>query len=100
MVPGRRKEIPEMELGLRGKKALVTGASRGIGRAIAGELAAEGADLAVCARNEQELSTAAEELRAAGVSGHARVADVTDPKQVEDFVQASVAALGGIDILV
>jgi 3-oxoacyl-[acyl-carrier protein] reductase len=99
MVPGQ-EEVPDMQLGLRGTKAIVTGASRGIGRAIATELAAEGADLAVCARNQQELSRAAEDLRAAGVAVHAQIADVTEPRQVEDFVAASAEALGGVDILV
>jgi 3-oxoacyl-[acyl-carrier protein] reductase len=89
-----------MELGLGGRKAIVTGASKGLGRAIAAELAGEGAHLAICSRNEQELMAAAEELRALGVTVHAQVADVTDGRQVEDFVAGSARALGGIDILV
>src|SRR5439155_418831 len=53
--------IPPVDLGLAGKKAIVTGASKGLGRAIAAELAAEGADLAICARHGEELEAAANE---------------------------------------
>ena len=94
------EEGTDMDLGLRGKLAIVTGASRGLGHAIAAELAAEGADLAVCARNEQELVAAADVFRAAGVAVHAQAADVTDQRQIQDFVGASARALGGVDILV
>src|SRR5207245_869938 len=87
-------------LGLAGKKAIVTGASKGLGRAIAAELAGEGADLAICARHGEELETAATELRASGRAVHARVTDVTVPDQIKDFVARSAEALGGIDILV
>ena len=89
-----------MDLGLAGKKAIVTGASKGLGRAIAAELAGEGADLAICARHGEELETAARELRASGRAVHARVTDVTVPDQIKDFVARSAEALGGIDILV
>ena len=89
-----------MDLGLAGKKAVVTGASKGLGRAIAEELAREGADLAICARHREELMVAADELRIHGRTVHAQTADVTVPEQIEDFVSATVAALGGIDVLV
>lgn len=89
-----------MDLGLAGKKAIVTGASKGLGRAIAGELAGEGADLAICARHGEELDAAAKELRASGREVHAEIADVTVPDQIKDFVARSAEALGGIDILV
>ncbi len=85
---------------LHGRAAVVTGGSKGIGRAIAIELATEGADVAICARGAEDLEAAAEELRATGRTIHAEVADVTDPAQVKDFVAASAEALGGIDILV
>src|SRR5438874_11481541 len=89
-----------MDLGLTGRAAIVTGGSKGLGRAIAGELAAEGADVAICARHEDELAAAAEELRRIGRTVYEQVADVTDPEQVRDFVARSAEALGGIDILV
>ena len=89
-----------MELGLTGSKAVVTGASRGLGRAIAEELAREGCDLAVCARGEEDLSRAATELRELGTRVFEQVVDVTDPVQVKAFVDAAAAELGGLDILV
>jgi 3-oxoacyl-[acyl-carrier protein] reductase len=89
-----------MELGIAGKKAVVTGASKGLGRAIAEELVLEGVDLAVCSRDQEEIATAAKELRRAGGTVYDQVADVTDPAQVRDFVARSAEALGGIDFLV
>ncbi len=85
---------------LLGRKAVVTGGSKGLGRAIAAELASHGADVAVCARGSDALAIAAGELRASGRVIHAQVADVTVAEQVRDFVAASAEALGGIDILV
>ncbi|MBV9379547.1 MAG: SDR family oxidoreductase [Streptosporangiaceae bacterium] len=90
-----------MDLGLRGRRAIVTGGSKGLGRAIAAELLAEGASVAVCSRHEDELLAAAEELRkeAAG-EVFAQACDVTDPARVTEFVAAAAGALGGADILV
>ncbi len=85
-----------MNLGLEGRRALVTGGSKGLGAAIAHELVSEGARVAICARTESEVIAAAEELGAV----HAQAADVTDPEQVQDFVARSAEALGGIDFLV
>jgi 3-oxoacyl-[acyl-carrier protein] reductase len=85
-----------MELGLAGRRALVTGGSKGLGLAIARELVAEGARVAVCARSAEEVAAAGEEVGAV----HAQAADVTDPAQVSDFVARSAEALGGIDCLV
>jgi 3-oxoacyl-[acyl-carrier protein] reductase len=92
-----------MELGLAGRRALVTGGSKGLGRAIAAELLGEGAAVFICARNADELKATAAELReeapgSAAVT--AMAADVTDPAQVSAMTEAAVAALGGIDILV
>ncbi|MDP9066954.1 MAG: SDR family oxidoreductase [Actinomycetota bacterium] len=89
-----------MDLGLLGRKAVVTGGSKGLGRAIAEELAREGADVAICARNEEEVARAASELDSLGVEVFAQVADVTDADQVKRFIAGSAGALGGIDILV
>jgi len=85
-----------VKLDLDGKRGLVTGGSKGLGAAIARELVGEGARVAICARNEDEVLAAGEELGAA----HAQAADVTDPEQVRDFVARSAEALGGIDFLV
>jgi NAD(P)-dependent dehydrogenase (short-subunit alcohol dehydrogenase family) len=85
-----------VKLGLEGRRALVTGGSKGLGEAIARELVAEGARVAICARNEREVVATAEEIGAA----HAQAADVTDPEQVRDVVASSAEALGGIDFLV
>ncbi len=85
-----------MDLGLEGKRVLVTGGSKGLGHAIAAELVREGARVAICSRDEQEVLAAGRDL---GVA-HAQAADVTDPDQVEDFVARSAEALGGIDALV
>jgi 3-oxoacyl-[acyl-carrier protein] reductase len=89
-----------MELGLAGRRALVTGASKGLGLAIARELVREGAHVAICSRDEAEIEAAAEELRGAGTTVHAQRADVTLADDVRDFVARSAEALGGIDFLV
>ncbi len=89
-----------MKLGLEGRRALVTGGSKGIGAAIARELVDEGVRVAICARNEDEALATAEELRSDGGVVHAQRADVTDPEQVRDFVARSAEELGGIDFLV
>jgi 3-oxoacyl-[acyl-carrier protein] reductase len=89
-----------MELAIAGKAAVVTGASKGLGRAIAEELVREGVRVAICSRNTEEISTAAKELREAGGTVYEQGADVTDPAQVEDFIGRSAEALGGIDFLV
>ena len=89
-----------MELGLSGRRAVVTGGSKGIGLAVAHELIREGAAVAICARNPQEVQAAGDELRAAGGTVHAVVTDVTQAAAVIDFIAGAAAALGGIDILV
>ena len=89
-----------MDLGLRGKKAIVTGASRGLGRAIALELAGEGCDLAVCARGEAHLAEAVDQFEGAGGAVFSEVVDVTQPGEIAEFVEGAAAALGGIDALV
>ena len=89
-----------MDLGLKDKVAAVTGGSRGIGRAIALGLAAEGCHVAICARGEEQLRAAEQELAALGVRTFAQSVDLMQPGQAEAFVDAVAAALGRLDILV
>ena len=95
----RYSQETAMDLGLTGKKALVTGATKGIGRAIAETLLAEGASVAICARNEAGLAQAIEEMSAHGtVVG--QVVDAADGNAVAAWVAASAEQLGGIDLYV
>jgi 3-oxoacyl-[acyl-carrier protein] reductase len=83
-----------MDLGIAGKRALVLGASRGLGRAIAAALAAEGAEVVLAARNRERLTEVA-----AALQGHCETVDLGDPESVERLTKA-VLARGGVDILV
>jgi 3-oxoacyl-[acyl-carrier protein] reductase len=89
-----------MDLELRGKAALITGGSRGIGKAIARALAAEGCDIAIVARGEEALRAAADEIRALGVRAVPVVADVTIAADVDRMVEQAARDLGRLDILV
>jgi 3-oxoacyl-[acyl-carrier protein] reductase len=89
-----------MDLGLRGKAALVTGSSRGLGRAAALELAREGCRVCLCARGKEALEAAAEAVRALGGEAAAVVADVTTDDDARAVVDATLAAFGRIDVLV
>lgn len=89
-----------MDLQLRGKVAVVTGASKGIGKATALAFAAEGCDLAICGRDEGALLAAAQDIGAGGVRVLPVVADVGDASDAERLVKTSVRELGGIDILI
>ncbi|WP_075223020.1 SDR family NAD(P)-dependent oxidoreductase [Acuticoccus yangtzensis] len=89
-----------MDLGLKGMKALVTGGTKGIGRQCAEIFAAEGADVAVCARNGDEVAATVTALEAAGVKAFGRSVDVADKAALEGFVADAGAALGGLDIVV
>ena len=89
-----------MDLGLRGKVALVTAASKGMGKACALEFAREGAKVAMCARTESDLKTAADEVRAATKADVLAIpADVTRADDVEAVVKATTERFGGVDIL-
>jgi NAD(P)-dependent dehydrogenase (short-subunit alcohol dehydrogenase family) len=97
----QRAQEDDMDLQLEGKRALVTGGSKGIGRAIALQLAREGVDVVIAARGEAELAAAAQEL--AAETGRKVVGITVDTKSdasVRALVDGAIAALGGIDILV
>jgi 3-oxoacyl-[acyl-carrier protein] reductase len=89
-----------MDLQLTGRKALVTGGTRGIGRAIVGALLDEGAEVAFCARNADAVAATQAELIAAGGKVIGSAVDVADGVAVAEWVTASATALGGIDVVV
>ena len=89
-----------MDLELKDKVALVTGASRGIGKRIAAALAAEGARLCICARGADVLEEAAAELASGGAEVEATAQDVTSPEGAIAVVEAAKSRFGGLDILV
>lgn len=89
-----------MDLGLKGLRVLVTGGSKGIGRSCAEVFADEGAAVSICARDAAGVTAAVEGLKAKGVTAFGRAVDVADAAALQDWVTASAAALGGIDIVV
>lgn len=89
-----------MNLGLKEKVVLVTGASKGLGKAIAVAFAAEGSHVVLCARSKQELEQTAEEIRRQGGSAIALAADITKSEDVEHLVIETVARFGTMHVLV
>lgn len=89
-----------MELGLKGRRAIVTGGTRGIGRAIAFGLATEGVDIAICARHADAVDDTVAALRATGVASFGRAFDVAEGGMLKSFVADAAQALGGLDSLV
>ncbi|MBI5868131.1 MAG: SDR family oxidoreductase [candidate division Zixibacteria bacterium] len=90
-----------MDLGIRGKVALVTAASRGLGRAVALQLAREGARVAICSRSEEAISAAGDDIaERTGADVMAFAADVTSSADIATLVESVNRSLGGIDILV
>lgn len=89
-----------MDLGLKNKAVAVTGGSKGLGRAIALAFANEGANVAICARDEAVLSATAAELRKKKVEVYSRPANVGEPAELDDFLEGAHDAFGRIDVLV
>ena len=89
-----------MDLGLSGKKAIVTGGTRGIGRAIADLLTDEGCDIGICARTAVQIEEATAAFRAKGVKAFGSVVDVAEGTQLTNFIKSAAEALGGLDIFI
>jgi 3-oxoacyl-[acyl-carrier protein] reductase len=89
-----------MDLGLKGKNVLVTGGSKGIGLAVAEFFAAEGANVAVCARNGDEVAKVVKTLAGKGVKAWGKGIDVADPTALKGWVEGAAAEFGGIDCVV
>ncbi len=89
-----------MDLGLSGRKAIVTGGSRGIGKAILLELVREGAVVATCARNEDTLVATASEVQSLGGTIFTQALDVRDRSARDEWLSEAVQQLGGLDILI
>ena len=89
-----------MDLGLKGRRAVITGGTKGIGRAVAEGFADEGADVSICARNADEVAATVTALQGRGVKAFGRALDVADPPALAGWIASSANQLGGIDALV
>lgn len=89
-----------MELGLGGKKAIITGGSRGIGFYTGQLLAEEGCSVAFCARNRDDIESAEQTLKAAGVEAFGFQVDLEDEAATRDFAAQAISSLGGVDLVI
>ncbi len=89
-----------MDFGLKGKTAVITGGSKGIGRAIAESFAQEGANVSICARNDAEVAAVVANLKSKGVRAFGRALDVTDVPALRNWIHSTADEFGGIDALV
>src|SRR5262245_61778399 len=89
-----------MQIGFKGKRVVVTGGSKGIGRSIALAFADAGAAVSICARGRAALDKTSAEITARGVKAHAGECDLADKQAVAAYIAAAGDSLGGIDILV
>ena len=89
-----------MDLKLKGRKAILAGASKGLGRYTAEALAAEGVDIAFCARDQAAIDAAQASLAAKGVKAIGQSVDLTDPAAYKAWVGDAAEALGGCDIFI
>ena len=89
-----------MDLGLKGKKVIITGATRGIGRAVASLFASEGADIGLCARSAEEVGEAVRELSDRGVKVVGEAVNVRDGEAYKAWLAKAAEALGGCDIFI
>lgn len=89
-----------MDLGLKGKKAVITGGTRGIGRSIAELFAQEGCDVAVCARTKDEVEETVAQLRGQKIEATGESIDIADSKATRQWIDSVAKEFGGIDILI
>jgi len=89
-----------MQISMKGRRLVVAGGSRGIGRAIATTFAAAGASVSICARGQAGVDDALAELRALGAGVHGAACDLADGDAVRGYIAEAAKALGGIDVLV
>jgi 3-oxoacyl-[acyl-carrier protein] reductase len=89
-----------MQINVRGKRVVVAGGSKGIGRSIALRFAATGASVSICARSPEPLEATRKELEQLGATAHAATCDLSSEKEIAAYVPKAAEALGGIDVLV